>query len=283
MADEQPDRVSVPTLVMTGGPLDGTAYPLQFTGREIIVGSSLDADVQILLGNVESFHSRISFESGALLLSDAGSATGTFVNGEKIENAHPLQEGDRICLGPPGAKGSAKLIVRMPGSTHSPLLFGSDGEPPDLGEAGTARGSEEPSLFLGSAGDSGSCRPPSTCRTRTPSRPLRRIVEDDGSEGERRRGAHAGRARTTTAGSSSRRCRLHSRSLRRTTAPADAPAFASLDDEIPVPAFAPEQEPGLPASRPLEPPQAAPPPPLARPRPPEPPAPPPPPKPPPSG
>jgi hypothetical protein len=155
VADEQPDRVSVPTLVMTGGPLDGTAYPLQFTGREIIVGSSLDADVQILLGNVESFHSRIGFEGGALVISDAGSATGTFVNGEKTDGAHPLQDGDRICLGPPGAKGSAKLIVRMPGSPLSAAAQPDRPSEPVLHDPGPAPTSEEPSLFLGSADDVG--------------------------------------------------------------------------------------------------------------------------------
>jgi hypothetical protein len=73
----------------------------------------MDAGVQIMLGNVEPFHARIVDGPGGLVIEDAGSATGTFVNGEKVEGPHPLQEGDRICLGPPGAKGSAKLLVRM--------------------------------------------------------------------------------------------------------------------------------------------------------------------------
>ena len=36
MADDEPDRVSVPTLVMTGGPLDGTAYPLSLADGETL-------------------------------------------------------------------------------------------------------------------------------------------------------------------------------------------------------------------------------------------------------
>ena len=60
MADDRPDRVSVPTLVMTGGPLDGTAYPLSLADGETVVGSSMDAGVQIMLGNVEPFHARIA-------------------------------------------------------------------------------------------------------------------------------------------------------------------------------------------------------------------------------
>jgi hypothetical protein len=109
---------------MTGGPLDGTEYPLPLTGGETIVGSSMDAGVQIMLGNVEPFHARVLFAGGGLVIEDAGSATGTFVNGEKVEGQRSLQEGDRVCLGPPGAKGSAKLVVRLPGGTSpAPALF----------------------------------------------------------------------------------------------------------------------------------------------------------------
>ena len=250
MADDQADRVSVPTLVMTGGPLDGTAYPLQFTGREIIVGSSLDADVQILLGNVESFHSRISFENGALLLSDAGSATGTFVNGEKIENAHPLQEGDRICLGPPGAKGSAKLVVRMPGSTQSPLLLGSDG-PPDLGEQETGPGSEDANLFLGSEEESGlppaSRLPEDDDALATDRESPGSIVEDDGSDAGDVVGLAPSEEQddelfvSPLAGSQP--------SAAGGGATPQAPTLASLDDEIPLPALSGEHA-GMPAPAP---------------------------------
>ena len=127
------DRASVPTLVMTGGPLDGTSYPLPLTGGESIVGSSMDAGVQIMLGNVEPFHARVVFTSAGLAIEDAGSATGTFVNGEKVQARHALQDGDRVCLGPPGAKGSAKLLVLLPGAA---------------GEASPALAHDAPAPFL---------------------------------------------------------------------------------------------------------------------------------------
>ena len=135
MADDRSDRASVPTLVVTGGPLDGTAYPLPRPG-ETVVGSSMDAGIQIMLGNVEPFHARIVDGPGGLVIEDAGSATGTFVNGEKVEGPHPLQEGDRICLGPPGAKGSAKLLLRMAPADEVPaeaapvLSFAAEEEAP---------------------------------------------------------------------------------------------------------------------------------------------------------
>ena len=144
------ETVAVPTLVMTGGPLDGTAYPLPMTSREVVMGSSMDAGVQIMLGNVEPFHATLVFSGAGLAIADAGSATGTFVNGEKVEGEQPLQAGDRICLGPPGAKGSAKLLVLLPTAGASPSL-GAHAAAPSLQGAHPAPsfGGEAPALSFG--------------------------------------------------------------------------------------------------------------------------------------
>jgi hypothetical protein len=104
----------MPTLVVTGGPLDGTAFPIDESPATRILGASQDADLQILLGNVEPAHAQVRRSAEGLVLSDGGSATGTYVNGEKIEGEQVLQDGDRICLGPPGSKGSCKLVVKIP-------------------------------------------------------------------------------------------------------------------------------------------------------------------------
>ncbi|HKC13850.1 MAG TPA: FHA domain-containing protein, partial [Vicinamibacteria bacterium] len=101
-----------PTLIVTGGPLDGTVFVVD--GTQILMGSSSDCQIQVLLGNVEPFHAKLTRNPRGLLLSDGGSATGTYVNGEKIGADHLLSDGDRICLGPPGSKGSAKMLVRLP-------------------------------------------------------------------------------------------------------------------------------------------------------------------------
>ena len=55
------------------------------------------------------------------------------MNGEKVEGRHALQDGDRVCLGPPGAKGSAKLLVLLPGAVRgaSPALA-ADAAAPSL-------------------------------------------------------------------------------------------------------------------------------------------------------
>jgi hypothetical protein len=114
VTDSGPGDVVTPTLVVTGGPLDGTKYPLPMSQREVVLGSSGQADVQIGLGNVDPVHARLVLGANGLAIADAGSSTGTFLNGEKVDGEWPLQEGDRVCLGPPGAKGSAKLLVLLP-------------------------------------------------------------------------------------------------------------------------------------------------------------------------
>jgi hypothetical protein len=107
-------NLTVPTLIVTGGPLDGTLFEVDDSSRERLLGASTDCDLQLVLGNVDPVHAKVARGPRGLLLSDGGSGTGTYVNGEKIESDYLLQDGDRICLGPPGSKSSAKLLVRLP-------------------------------------------------------------------------------------------------------------------------------------------------------------------------
>jgi pSer/pThr/pTyr-binding forkhead associated (FHA) protein len=109
-----------PTLVVTGGDLDGTSFVVLQTAQELLLGSSQDCHFQILLGNVEAVHAKVGWGPKGLLLSDALSSAGTYVNGEKIAEEHPLTDGDRISLGPPGAKTSCKLLVRVPAGAALP-------------------------------------------------------------------------------------------------------------------------------------------------------------------
>jgi hypothetical protein len=143
------ERVTVPTLVMTGGALDGTAYPIPMTSREVMMGSGMEAGVQIMLGNVEPAHARLIFTQTGLAIADAGSATGTFVNGEKVDGEHPLQAGDRVCLGPPGAKGSAKLLVFLPGAGETPTLATGMPALQGVSAAPSFHGGDAPALSFG--------------------------------------------------------------------------------------------------------------------------------------
>ena len=110
-----------PTLVVTGGELDGTSFIVLLTSKDMLLGSSQDCHFQILLGNVDACHAKVTWGPKGLLLSDALSSSGTFVNGEKIGEDQVLSDGDRICLGPPGSKSSCKLLVRIPPDLALPV------------------------------------------------------------------------------------------------------------------------------------------------------------------
>jgi hypothetical protein len=100
-------------LIVTGGAQDGLTVACE--GGPKLLGSGLVAQVRISAGNVAASHALLEWDGAQLSLSDAGSATGTFVNGEKIgSDRHPVSEGDRVYLGPPGSPDSVSLLVCPP-------------------------------------------------------------------------------------------------------------------------------------------------------------------------
>ncbi|HUG55263.1 MAG TPA: FHA domain-containing protein, partial [Vicinamibacteria bacterium] len=99
---------------MTGGASDGLEVQLESPGAEKTIGSSPSSHIRLTARNVDAGHARITWDDGAIVLSDEGSAAGTFVNGEKVVSGHVLQDGDRISVGPPGSPESVRLLVRVP-------------------------------------------------------------------------------------------------------------------------------------------------------------------------
>lgn len=68
-------------------------------GDEVILGRASDVDVVLVEDMVSRRHARIGYDDGGLNVMDLGSTNGTFVNGEKIQGATPLTEGDRVLVG----------------------------------------------------------------------------------------------------------------------------------------------------------------------------------------
>lgn len=64
----------------------------------IIIGRSASADVSIPSAQVSRAHAEISLADGVVMVADQGSANGTYINGEQIENAF-LKDGDILRLG----------------------------------------------------------------------------------------------------------------------------------------------------------------------------------------
>ncbi len=114
MIDDPLRDPHLPVLIVTGSALDGTTLVLESPGIEKVLGSGRDCHLRVEGGNVDSHHARVLWEDRGVFLSDEGSSTGTYVNGERIGADHPLEDGDRVCLGPPGSRNTVKILVRVP-------------------------------------------------------------------------------------------------------------------------------------------------------------------------
>ena len=100
----------VPVLIVTGGSRDGTSLVVDTQGFEKVLGSGSDCHLRVEAQNVDFHHARVLWDERGVVLSDEGSSTGTYVNGERIGPDHPLLDGDRICLGPPGSRNSVVTV-----------------------------------------------------------------------------------------------------------------------------------------------------------------------------
>jgi hypothetical protein len=79
------------------GRLQGEEYALPDEG-EVVVGRASGLELVLLEDMVSRQHAKISVRSAALSIRDLGSTNGTFVNGEKVQQAR-LREGDRVLIG----------------------------------------------------------------------------------------------------------------------------------------------------------------------------------------
>ncbi len=83
-------------VLLQGG--EATTYPL--TNLPVQIGRHPDCGIQLDSNMVSRFHARVSEDDGTFFIEDLGSGNGTFLNGQKAEMKQPLEEGDRIKLGP---------------------------------------------------------------------------------------------------------------------------------------------------------------------------------------
>jgi DNA-binding winged helix-turn-helix (wHTH) protein len=68
-------------------------------GDMTTIGRSETCDVVVPHSTVSRLHARIALEHDRYILSDAGSANGTYVNGERVIEGRQLGSGDEIWLG----------------------------------------------------------------------------------------------------------------------------------------------------------------------------------------
>ena len=137
----------LPTLIVTGGASDGLQIPLEAPGAEKIIGSGPSSHLRLTARNVDTLHARIAWEDAGVVLSDVGSAAGTFVNGERVESEQVLADGDRISIGPPGSPESVKLLVRVPGNLAAVAAMPVNLAPPPSPAPAFSAAEEDPLVF----------------------------------------------------------------------------------------------------------------------------------------
>jgi hypothetical protein len=134
---------NLPALVIAGGPRNGESLVIDVPGVEKRLGSAADSHLRFAGASVDYHHAGVLWdESAGILLTDQASATGTWVNGERVTAPRALQDGDRISLGPPGAAESVKLLVRIPPQLEAPLVLEAED---DLALGGAGQHFELPS------------------------------------------------------------------------------------------------------------------------------------------
>ena len=96
--DKNEEALTATTYLLTIEPQDtqGTEYPLE---EEMFLGRDEECEITISDSFTSQRHARIFLEENTLYLEDLTSTNGTFVNGEKIEKPHLLEQRDRIQIG----------------------------------------------------------------------------------------------------------------------------------------------------------------------------------------
>lgn len=77
----------------------GDAKPFQLPSHVTLIGRRQDCDLCIPLSVVSRKHCELNMDQNRLMIRDLGSRNGTFVNGQKVEEAR-LNPGDQVQVGP---------------------------------------------------------------------------------------------------------------------------------------------------------------------------------------
>ncbi|MFB6264497.1 MAG: DUF4388 domain-containing protein [Bradymonadaceae bacterium] len=118
-------------LKFISGKYEGEEYPLE-EGSEVEIGRSSELDMVLVEDMVSRRHARISATDGELEIEDIGSTNGTFVNGDKVQQAS-LETGDRILIGTSIIKlVDAERPLEVSTGLESETAAGEEMEPSDL-------------------------------------------------------------------------------------------------------------------------------------------------------
>jgi hypothetical protein len=115
------DREPVPYLLITAGPGRGQTFELR---GEVRIGRSRTNAISLTDGKVSRNHAKLDPVRTTYILTDLGSANGTFVNGVRITQPVRLRDGDLLQVG------DTQLVFHTLPSPHSPQAEHAAGYPP---------------------------------------------------------------------------------------------------------------------------------------------------------
>ncbi len=79
------------------GPDKGKHY--SFGKQKVAIGRGAESGVRLTDSSVSRTHCHLEWQGDKVLITDAGSATGTSINGEKIVAVKELEPGDMLAVG----------------------------------------------------------------------------------------------------------------------------------------------------------------------------------------
>ncbi|HEY8174927.1 MAG TPA: FHA domain-containing protein [Gemmatimonadaceae bacterium] len=107
--------------------------------QAVKIGRSPDCNIQIPPeqgASVSRIHCEIAIEEGGVVVRDAGSRNGTFVNGKKLDALHPAVKGDFIMLGSGGPQFAIEDLHIVKPQAGAPSLTDSGESTPVEGKRG---------------------------------------------------------------------------------------------------------------------------------------------------
>jgi serine/threonine protein kinase len=109
-------------LLVIAGPDQGRNFPLE-EGQALVIGRGQNTETRLKDPQVSRTHCQVAVENGKAVLTDAGSSSGTYVNGKRVSR-HELKPGDVVQIG--GTQLRVQLEAQPEAST---VVVGGPGTP----------------------------------------------------------------------------------------------------------------------------------------------------------
>lgn len=104
-------------LIVRRGPQPNQVYELN---KDVVaIGRDITNDIVINDPEISRHHSRMTRTAGGYVLEDVGSTNGSFVNGQRLNGARPLNSGDLISLGETVTLGYETTVSAEPGNMQT--------------------------------------------------------------------------------------------------------------------------------------------------------------------